>query len=558
MRLITRQAASRTGSTDGRWGRWSRFEIVNASTPAVAELAIKDPDYVDSLERGLSVLKAFSGREEPLSVADVATLVGITRTAARRFALTLEYLGYASQSAGGYRLAPGVLEIGDAYLRSNPLSDAAYPHLQELVRSVGETASLTVLYKRRVYYTARVAADRIVTANIAVGTSVPAYSTATGRVLLGGLAPDELEGYLSSIEPATGFDPEYVREKIAEALGRGWALADQELTRGIRSVAVPLRDPEGRIVAALNIAAHATRVDTTALENDFLPLLQSAAQRTVDALWPTSGAAPARSVMVPVHVARPMGRPTDAIQSVERGLCILTAFDEGHPAMNLAQISERCQLPRSAARRFVLTLVSLGYLAPQGRSFAPTPRVLELGYPLISSLSLADVAKPRLEALARKLGASVSIGVLDGTDLRYVARASSPSPLTVNIRPGSRVPAHRTAMGQVLLSLLPPGSLQDAPRSAGGGDAGGGLADLGDTLEVVREQGWSYVDQLLEVGIRAVAVPLRNRRGEVVAALSASVHEASTRDREMTSTFLPALRAAAAEFVLDLKDGLDA
>jgi IclR family pca regulon transcriptional regulator len=531
---------------------------VNASTPVASKPAIKDPDYVDSLERGLLVLRAFSAQEEPLSVADVAALVGITRTAARRFALTLEYLGYVSQRAEGYALAPGVLEIGDAYLRSDPLPDAAHPHLEELVRAVGETASLTVLHKHRVYYTARVAADRIVTANIAVGASVPAYSTATGRVLLGGLTPDELEDYLSSIDPASGLDQEHVREKIAEARDRGWALADQELTPGIRSVAVPLRNPEERIVAALNIAAHATRVDTTVLENDFLPLLQCAAQRTVDALWPASGPAPAKSVMAPAHAARPMARPTDAIQSVERGLCILTAFDEGHAVMNLAQISERCQLPRSAARRFILTLVSLGYLAPRGRSYAPTPRVLELGYSLLSRLSLADVAKPRLEALARKLGASVSIGVLDGMDLRYVARASSPSPLTVNIRPGSRVPAHRTAMGQVLLSLLPPEALQDAARSAGESEARGGLVELGNTLEIVREQGWSYVDQLLEVGIRAVAVPLRNRRGEVVAALSASVHEGSTLDREMTSTFLPALRAAATEFVMDLRDGLDA
>lgn len=111
------------------WG-WSRFESVNASMPVTAELAATDPDYVDSLERGLSVLRALSAREEALSVTDVATLVGITRTAARRFALTLEYLGYASQSAEGYTLAPGVLEIGDAYLRSNPLPDAAHPHLK--------------------------------------------------------------------------------------------------------------------------------------------------------------------------------------------------------------------------------------------------------------------------------------------------------------------------------------------------------------------------------------------------------------------------------------------
>lgn len=526
--------------------------------PAAAELAATDPDYVDSLERGLSVLRAFSAREEALSVADVASLVGITRTAARRFALTLEYLGYAGQSAEGYTLTPGVLAIGDAYLRSSPLPDAAHPHLDELVRAVGETASLTVLHKRRVYYAARVAADRIVTANITVGTSVAAHSTATGRILLGGLAPDELEDYLSSIEPRPGFDPDYVRERIEEARGRGWTVADQELTPGIRSVAVPLRDPEGRIVAALNIAAHASRVDAEVLETDFVPLLQSAAQRTAAALWPTSGAAPDRSVMAPATATRPKVRPSDVIQSVERGLSILAAFDEGHPAMNLAQISERCRLPRSAARRFVLTLASLGYLEQQGRSYAPTPLVLELGYSLLSRLSLADVAKPRLEALARKLGASVSIGVLDGMDLRYVARASAPSPLIVNIRPGTRVPAERTAMGQVLLSLLPSAALEAAKRSAGRGREANGLADLEVTLAAVREQGWSYVDQLLEAGIRAVAVPLRNRRGEVVAAMSASVHEDTTPGRDMTENFLPPLRTAADEFIMDLRDGLDA
>ncbi|RKO20409.1 hypothetical protein D7Z96_18715 [Pseudarthrobacter phenanthrenivorans] len=525
--------------------------------PAAARVAATDPDYVDSLERGLSVLRAFSAREEALSVADVASLVGITRTAARRFALTLEYLGYAGLSAEGYRLAPGVLAIGDAYLRSNPLPDAAYPHLKELVREVGETASLTVLHQRRVYYAARVAADRIVTANITVGTSIAAHSTATGRVLLGGLAPAELEEYLSSIEPGPGVDPDYVRDRIEGARQRGWTMADQELTPGIRSVAVPLYDPDGRIIAALNIAAHATRVDARVLETDFVPLLQSAAQRTAAALRPASGGSP-RGVLAPTAASgRAEVRPSDVIQSVERGLCILTAFDESHPAMNLAQLSERCQLPRSAARRFVLTLASLGYLEQQGRNYAPTPLVLELGYSLLSRLSLADVAKPRLEALARRLGASVSIGVLDGKDVRYVARASAPSPLIVNIRPGTRVPAERTAMGQVLLSLLPTDALKEIRDYSGRDTETNGLENLDDTLATVRQQGWSYVDQLLEAGIRAVAVPLRNRRGEVVAAMSAAVHEATTPDRDMTKNFLPALSGAASEFVTDLRDGLN-
>jgi IclR family pca regulon transcriptional regulator len=253
------------------------------SLPETASLLKKyDPDHVEALARGLSVLKAFSNQDRPLSVSDVAELVGITRTAARRFILTLEYLGYLSFDANGYSLRPAVLEVGDSYLLSHKLLSVAHPHLASLVEEVGETASLTVLHQGRVIYIDRVHADRVLTVNIIIGTSLPAYATATGRVLLSGLTDEVLDEYLESLVPEsltdnTAIDREEIRKRISAAREHGWSLADQELTEGLRSIAVPVRDADGGIVAAVNVSAHATRVSAESLRATVLPRLLTAA-----------------------------------------------------------------------------------------------------------------------------------------------------------------------------------------------------------------------------------------------------------------------------------------
>jgi IclR family transcriptional regulator, pca regulon regulatory protein len=262
---------------------------VPSLTETASLLKKNDPDHVEALARGLSVLKAFSAQDRPLSVSDVAELVGITRTAARRFILTLEYLGYLSFEAGGYSLRPAVLEIGDAYLLSHNLLAVAHPHLAALVQEVGETASLTVLHQDRVVYIDRVHADRVLTVNIIIGTSLPAYATATGRVLLSGLAEAALEEYLESLVPEsltdnTAIDREEIRKRIMAARENGWSLADQELTEGLRSIAVPVRDADGGIVAALNVSAHATRVSVETLRDTILLRLLVAAAAVEDGL----------------------------------------------------------------------------------------------------------------------------------------------------------------------------------------------------------------------------------------------------------------------------------
>jgi IclR family transcriptional regulator, pca regulon regulatory protein len=256
-------------------------------------------------------------------------------------------------------------------------------------------------------------------------------------------------------------------------------------------------------------------------------------------------------------------RPKDLVQSLERGIAVLTAFDAGHPTMNLTEVAKRCGLPRSATRRFLHTLADLGYVISSGRQFELTPQVLELGYSYLPKLSLADVVRPHTERLARALGASVSVAVLDGMDVRYVQRVNAPSALAVSIRVGSRIAAHRTGLGRVLLASLSPEGLAAYLESSGQATGAHHLNDpererLVLALDAVRNQGWSYVDQLLDVGVRAVAVPLNARAGSVVAALSASLHSAAMTEEAMIAEFVPRLQECAARISQELRSGIEA
>ena len=255
-------------------------------------------------------------------------------------------------------------------------------------------------------------------------------------------------------------------------------------------------------------------------------------------------------------------RPKDLVQSLERGISVMTAFDANHPTMNLTEVARHCGLPRSATRRFLHTLVDLGYITASGRQYELTPQVLELGYSYLPKLSLTDVVRPHVERLARALGASISVAVLDGADVRYVHRVNAPSALAVAIRVGSRIAAHRTGLGRVLLASLPPERL--AAYLDGSGQAAGAhhlnpaeQEVLAQALDAVRKQGWSYVDQLLDVGVRAVAVPLHARDGSVVAALSASLHSAALPQRAMIAEFVPRLQECAARISLELRSGIE-
>jgi IclR family pca regulon transcriptional regulator len=245
-------------------------------------------DFVQSLERGLAVIRAFGPEREHLSLSEVAEATGLTRAAARRFLLTLVRLGYVRSDSRKFSLRPRVLELGYAYLSGLALPDVAAPHMEELVARLHESSSISVLDGQHVVYVVRVPTKRIMTVAISVGTRFPAYATSMGRVLLAALPPDELERYLAeaALEPLTDrtvTDPARLRELLAQVAEQGYAIVDQELEEGLRAVAAPIRGAADVGTAAINVSAHAARVSMAALREQILPvLLDTVAQIEAD------------------------------------------------------------------------------------------------------------------------------------------------------------------------------------------------------------------------------------------------------------------------------------
>ena len=218
-----------------------------------------------------------------MSLAAVAAASDLPRPTARRILLTLEQLGYVrAVAASGYELTPRVLDLGMSYVLSRGLWEIARPHMEALVARTRESTSIAQLDGSDIVYVARVAVPKIVTLAVTIGTRFPAMQTSLGKVLLAGLPPAEVERVLaepsrSGITPRWQPDAAERAAALREVRARGWALTDEQLAPGIRSVAVPLRDGEGTVIAALNVNSHAAETPLDVLVGQHLPLLIRAA-----------------------------------------------------------------------------------------------------------------------------------------------------------------------------------------------------------------------------------------------------------------------------------------
>jgi IclR family pca regulon transcriptional regulator len=238
----------------------------------------RDTDYVQSLDRGLAVLRTFDAENPSLTLSEVARLTSLTRATARRLLMTFEKLGYMSSDGRRFSLTPKVLDLGYAYVSSMQVSDIAQPFMEALSERVHESVSASVLDGDEIVYVARVPTKRIMTIALSLGSRLPAAITSMGRVLLADLSPNQLELFLTQARPPmrterTVVDPDRLREILGDVRRQGWALVDQELEDGVRSVAAPVRGRSGRAVAAINVSTHAGRVNLRELRNDFLPQL---------------------------------------------------------------------------------------------------------------------------------------------------------------------------------------------------------------------------------------------------------------------------------------------
>ena len=260
----------------------------------------------------------------------------------------------------------------------------------------------------------------------------------------------------------------------------------------------------------------------------------------------------------PAEAAEAAARPrsTDFAQSLERGLAVIRAFGPDHPRLTLSDVARRTGLTRATARRFLLTLVELGYVDFDGRLFRLRPQVLELGYSYLSGLTAPEVALPYMEDLVGQVSASASLGVLDRGDIFYAAHVPASRMLAVRVPVGTRVPAHATAMGQVLLAALPADQrrqyLDSARLEAFTPQTVTTRGELTAALDTVYRNGYALGDQGLEENLFAVAVPVTDGRGSVVAALAIAT-QASPAAEPQQADYLPALLETAGQVSAQLR-----
>ncbi|NYI04473.1 IclR family transcriptional regulator domain-containing protein [Allostreptomyces psammosilenae] len=535
------------------------------------------------LERGLAVLRHLAVREgRPTRAGDLARATGLPRSTVDRVVATLAHLGYLREDDRELRPRPRLLELGDAYLRASRLPALLGPFAEHLAEEFDESVSLAVPDRDGVRFVHQVTRRRTMSVAFRVGDLLPAERCAPGALFAAAwtdadwrawrtrLREDPEETGFPSLPPrrsALAASPEAVEERFAArcaaAAEHGWAEDDQFIEPGLVALAVPVRDRSGRVVCALSVVSHTSRHTAASLRGLALARSRAVVGEMEAAL---AGAPPCPPDDRPLAEA-PAVDPTAAakaelgpryLQSLARGLAVLTATGGAADGpMPLTAVAEATGLARATARRSLIALERLGYVEAVPPGFRPTPRVLELGYAHLSGLGFVEIVRPHLARLAETVHESASIAVLAGDDIRYVARQPVTRIVGVDITVGTRFPAYPTSMGRVLLAGLPPAERADrlrradlvplTPRTVTSADL------LAAILERVAREGHAMVDEELEVGLRSVAVPLRDRDGTVVAALNVAAHAGRGTPEETLRTVLPPLREAATAIEADLR-----
>lgn len=245
---------------------------------------MSDPDFVNSLARGLAVLSCFGRGKKKLTLTQVAELTNLTRGTARRFLLTLCKLGYVATDEKYFWLTHRVLKFSSNYLATFGLGDAAYRHIQFLTDSLGETSSMSVLDENEIVYVARVEKYQIYSQRIEVGTRLPAHSTSMGIVLLSGYSDAELDAWLGRHDlyrftPKTVVDKRKLKKMVQQCRTDGWAVNDGTLEVGVRSMSVPIRNHDGNVIAALNVVSRAAVMPIENMVENYLPQLRDTAKQ---------------------------------------------------------------------------------------------------------------------------------------------------------------------------------------------------------------------------------------------------------------------------------------
>ena len=539
-------------------------------------------ESVGPLERGFAVLRALAaapgGRLRP---SELTKGTGLARSTVDRVAATLAELGYLRAEGDGRDLvlAPAAARPGNAYLRGCGLPRLLAPLAQELSAQVDESVSLAVPDRDSVRFILQFKRRRALSVSFRVGDALPAERCAPGAIFARAWDEEDFAAWQSRLDQDPGYEnfpalpthrPEKesvasFRPRIARAAKSGCAEDDQLIEKGLIALAVPVYDAAGDVACALSVVSHTSRQSVASMRAAMLPALLRTAKamsaRLAEAAEPEDSgfdvdADPAVSGEDPTAAAKEQLGP-EYLQSLARGLSVLSVFGEGGVGgLTLSEAASATGLPRATARRSLLTSVRQGYVETDGHRFRILPRVLELGYARLSQLTIGQLAQPHLERVAKTVHESASMAVLDGDDVRYVARAAAGRIMSVDIMIGTRFPAFATSMGRVLLADLPPtarerflAATRISPLTR---HTVTDPAELLRLLEGVAANGYALVDQELEEGLRSMAVPVRDPSGAAIAAVNVSMHAARTSAAEARAAVLPVLRAAAHAISADL------
>ncbi len=584
-------------------------------TPSTDDSVVPS-EAVAPLMRGITVLRRLTEAGGASSLSGVERSTGLARSTVDRIAATLARMGYVRLDGRDVVLAPRLMELGNAYLAALRLPRLLGARADALADELDESVSLAVADRDGIRFIHQATRRRAISLSFRIGDLLPTERTAPGPLFALEWMPEDWARWRArqAADPRDrGFpavpprerparDEEF-EERTRQARRRGWALDDQLIEPGLAAVSVPVREPgTGRIACVVSVVSHTSRHTAASLRDTLLPRLRATAHameqdlranglreadvraddpREEDGPKQNGREVPAEPAAPPSGLAvwtaaskKELGR--EFIESLARGLTVLTSFGEGRAELTLTQVARATGLARATARRALITLEHLGYVAAHGRTFALTPRVLGLGFPPLSRTTLPQIAAPHLAELARRLHDSASLAVLAGDEIQYTARVATSRIMSVNVAVGTRLPAHATSLGRVMLADLAPGQ-RPAPgrhpapgqRPAPGRHPAPGqrptpgphaptartITDpkaLTAVLNRVREDGYALVDGELEEGLRSIAVPVRDRTGTVVAAVNVAMHSSRRTPEKCVDEVLPELRATATAIEADL------
>ncbi|GAB2754625.1 IclR family transcriptional regulator domain-containing protein [Streptomyces bullii] len=543
-------------------------------------------EAVTPLIRGVAVLRQLTEAGGTLSPSGLERATGLARSTVDRITATLARMGYVRLDGREVTLAPRLMELGNAYLAALRLPALLSRRADALADELDESVSLAVADRDGIRFIHQATRRRAMSLSFRIGDLLPAERTAPGPLFATQWTEEDWQRWrerraadpqdrtfpaIPPRGPARGDrdaeaavhsghghdDADFVR-RTTQAAEDGWALDDQLIEPGLVAVSVPVREPRtGRVACVASVVSHTSRHTARDLGSSLLPSLRSAVADMERELRlappPEPGPPPAGLAIWTGASKQELGR--EFVESLARGLTVLTAFGEGRQELTLTEVAKATGLARATARRALITYQHLGLVTPAGeRGFALTPRVLSLGFPPLSRTSLPQIAEPHLAELADRVHESTSLAVLtpSGDEIQYIARAATNRVMSVNITVGTRLPAHATSLGRVLLADLPASERHLGEPHAPTPHTVTSTTALTGVLSEVRAEGYALVDEELEEGLRSIAVPIRDRTGRVVAALNTAMHATRHTVEECVTHILPELKTTAGHIETDL------